>query len=39
MYIGGVDSESRLNSDQNPFLGKFEAKNLKLSVFSEHWFT
>ena len=35
MYIGGVDSESRLNSDQNPFSGKFGPKKSKFSVLTE----
>ena len=42
-YLGGADSEPRLRFLkfvlQNPFLGKFGPKKLKLSVLSENWHT
>ena len=42
-YIRGVDSESRLRflkfRFQNPILGKFGPKKLKLSILSENWCT
>ena len=42
-YLKDADSKSRLKflkfPPQNPFLGKFGLKNLKLSVLSENWCT
>ena len=40
-YLGNADSKSGLKvlkfRPQNPFLGKFGSKNLKLLVLSENW--
>ena len=42
-YLKHVDSKSRHRfwkyRPQNPFLGKFGSKNLKLSLMSENWYT
>ena len=42
-YIGGADSKSRLRISkfrpQNPFLGKFGSKKLKLFALPENWHT